>query len=142
MRSPYPLYQTLADQQVRNSTEDLIIYKAFHYPARSASDPWTTNLGWVKLSQQHLPKYTDELDASDEEAGLRNTLVAIEDVCGYSTVFQKGTSPAFVLKEASSAPRVIGLHGKAVKGLTRFNTSACQNGIAYLDADVSAHSLF
>jgi cleavage and polyadenylation specificity factor subunit 1 len=74
---------------------------------------------------------------TDDEVGLRNTLVALDDVCGYSTVFQKGTSPAFILKEASSAPRVIGLHGKAVKGLTRFNTSACQKGVAYLDADVS-----
>ncbi|KAF9736001.1 mRNA cleavage and polyadenylation factor subunit [Paraphaeosphaeria minitans] len=120
---------------VRNSTDDLIIYKAFHYPAKSTSDPWTTNLRWIKLPQQHLPKYTDELDASDDEAGLRNTLLAVDDVCGYSTVFQKGTSPAFILKEASSVPRVIGLHGKAVKGLTRFNTSTCQKGIAYLDAD-------
>ncbi|KAL1603936.1 mRNA cleavage and polyadenylation factor subunit [Paraconiothyrium brasiliense] len=120
---------------VRNSTDDLIIYKAFHYPTRSASESWTTNLRWIKLSQQHLPKYTDELDSTDAETGLRSTLVALDDVCGYSTVFQKGTSPAFILREASSALRVVGLHGKAVKGLTRFNTSACQKGFAYLDAD-------
>jgi hypothetical protein len=61
----------------------------------------------------------------------------LDNVCGYSTVFLRGTSPAFILKEASSAPRVIGLHGKAVKGLTRFHTSACQRGFAYIDAQVS-----
>ncbi|KAJ4287261.1 mRNA cleavage and polyadenylation factor subunit [Kalmusia sp. IMI 367209] len=120
---------------VRTSTDDLVIYKAFHYPSRAASDPWTKNLRWIKLSQQHLPKYTDELETKADDPGLKSTLVALDNVCGYSTVFQKGTSPAFILKEASSAPRVVGLHGKAVKGLTRFHTSACQRGFAYLDAD-------
>jgi len=127
----------LTKYQIRTSTDDLIIYKAFHYPAKIVSDPWTKNLRWVKLSQQHVPKYTDELVADDSNTGLESTLVALDDVCGYSTVFQRGTSPAFILKEASSAPRVIGLYGKAVKGLTRFNTSACQKGFAYLDSDVS-----
>jgi cleavage and polyadenylation specificity factor subunit 1 len=131
------LYLSYADQQIRTSTDDLVIYKAFHYPARAASDPWTKNLRWIKLSQQHVPRYTDELDGADGDAGLRSTLVPLDDVCGYSTVFRKGTSPAFILKESSSAPRVIGLHGKAVKGFTRFNTSECQKGFAYLDADVS-----
>ena len=92
---------------------------------------------WIKLSQQHLPKYSDELDGTEGEAGLRSTLVPLDDVCGYSTVFRKGSSPAFILKEASSVPRVMGLSGKAVKGLTRFNTSECEKGFAYLDSDVS-----
>lgn len=68
-----------------------------------------------------------------EVAGLESTLLALDDVCGYSTVFQHGTSPAFIFKESSSALRVIGLSGKPVKGLTRFHTSACQRGFAYLD---------
>ena len=131
------------DLQIRNSTDDLVIYKAFHYPTRASSDPWTKNLRWIKLSQQHPPKYTTELDDPEDNVGLRSTLVPLDDVCGYSTVFQKGTSPAFILKEASSVPRVIGLHGKAVKALTRFNTSECQKGFAYLDADVGlSHSFF
>lgn len=123
--------------QIRTSNDDLVIYKAFHSPSKAASEPWTDNLRWVKLSQQHLPKYTDELDTKADELGLRSTLVALDNVSGYSTVFQKGTSPAFVLKEASSSVRVIGLHGKAAKGLTGFHTSECQHGFAYLDADVS-----
>jgi cleavage and polyadenylation specificity factor subunit 1 len=61
-------------------------------------------------------------------------LLALDDICGYSTVFQRGTSPAFIFKESSSAPRVIGLSGKPVKGLTSFHTSICQRGFAYLDS--------
>ncbi|KAF2682618.1 hypothetical protein K458DRAFT_369548 [Lentithecium fluviatile CBS 122367] len=117
---------------LRTSTDDLVIYKAFHYPNK-ASEPWTKNLRWVKLSQQHLPGYTDESIGADD-SGRNSTLVALDNVCGYSTVFLRGTSPAFILKESSSAPSVIGLHGKAVKGLTRFHTSACQRGFAYIDA--------
>jgi cleavage and polyadenylation specificity factor subunit 1 len=58
-------------------------------------------------------------------------------VCGYSTVFQRGASPCFILKESSSSPKVIDLGGGAIKSLTRFHTSACQRGFAYIDAEVS-----
>ena len=60
-------------------------------------------------------------------------MLALDNIGGYSTVIQRGSSPAFILKESSSAPRVIGLSGKPVKGLTRFHTSSCQRGFAYLD---------
>ncbi|PVI08231.1 hypothetical protein DM02DRAFT_666191 [Periconia macrospinosa] len=117
---------------IRTSTDDLVIYKACHYPGKASSESWTKNLRWVKVSQQHLPRYTDE---PVNDSGVESTLVVLDNVCGYSTVFQRGTSPAFILKEASSAPRVIPLYGKAVKGLTRFHTSACQRGFAYIDVD-------
>ncbi|KAF2874977.1 CPSF A subunit region-domain-containing protein [Massariosphaeria phaeospora] len=120
---------------VRTSTDDLVIYKSFHYPARAVSDPWTKNLRWVKLPQPHLPRYSEEPALDAEDAGRESTLVAIDDLSGYSVVFQRGTSPAFVLRESSSIPRVIGLQGNAVKGLTQFHTSACQRGFAYIDVD-------
>jgi cleavage and polyadenylation specificity factor subunit 1 len=116
---------------VRTSNDDLVIYKAFHPRTRSSSELWTTALRWVKLSQQHVPRYTE--DAGSEEQGFESTLLALDNVNGYSTVFQRGLSPAFILKESSSAPRVIGLSGKPVKSLTRFHTSSCLRGFAYLD---------
>jgi cleavage and polyadenylation specificity factor subunit 1 len=127
--------QQLTMMQVRMSNDDLVIYKAYHSPSRSASDSWTTNLRWAKLSQQHVPRYSE--DGETEEGGSDNTessLLALDNICGYSTVFRQGPSPAFILKESSSVPRVIGLSGKSVKGLTSFNTSSCQRGFAYLDS--------
>ncbi|KAJ4372482.1 mRNA cleavage and polyadenylation factor subunit [Neocucurbitaria cava] len=118
---------------IRTSNDDLVIYKAFHCPPQSSSDLWTKNLRWVKLSQQHVPRYTDEMGS--EDTGFESTLLALDNICGYSTVFQRGTSPAFILKEASSAPRVIGLSGKSVKGLSSFHTSSCERGFAYLDSN-------
>ncbi|KAJ5026847.1 CPSF A subunit region-domain-containing protein [Bipolaris maydis] len=117
---------------VRTSSDNLVIYKAFHSPSRSAADLWTKNLRWVKLSQQHIPRYTE--DGGAEDSGFESTLLTLSDIGGYSTVFQRGTTPAFIFKESSSAPRVIGLSGKPVKSLTSFHTSSCQRGFAYLDS--------
>lgn len=122
--------------QIRTSTDDLVLYRAFHYPTRSSSDSWTKNLRWTKLPQQHLPKFTEEATIDTEDARRESSLIALGNVCGYSTVFQRGASPAFILKESSSLPRVISLGGSPVKGLTRFHTSACQRGFAYIDVDV------
>ncbi|KAF3038532.1 mRNA cleavage and polyadenylation factor subunit [Didymella heteroderae] len=118
---------------IRTSNDDLVIYKAFHSPARSSTELWTKNLRWVKLSQQHVPRFSEEIEEASEEVKIESTLLALDNICGYSTVFQRGSSPAFIFKESSSAPRVIGLSGNAVKGLTRFHTSSCQRGFAYLD---------
>jgi cleavage and polyadenylation specificity factor subunit 1 len=93
-------------------------------------------LRWVKLAQPHLPKYSDEPAVESQHVAREGSLVALNDINGYSCVFQRGTSPCFILKEASSAPRVIDLHGKSVKGLTQFHTSGCQRGFAYIDAEV------
>ncbi|KAH6879298.1 CPSF A subunit region-domain-containing protein [Alternaria rosae] len=117
---------------IRTSSDNLVMYKAFHSPSRSASELWTQNLRWVKLSQQHIPRYIE--DAGSDAQGFESTLLAVSDICGYSTVFQRGITPAFIFKESSSAPRVIGLSGKPVKGLTSFHTSNCQRGFAYLDS--------
>lgn len=75
-----------------------------------------------------------------EDAGRESTLIALENVCGYSTVFQRSTSPSFILKESSSTPRVISLGSKSVKGLTRFHTSSCERGFAYIDTDVGLNA--
>ncbi len=86
------------------------------------------------MSQQHVPRFPEEdVEEPPEEVKIESTLLALDNICGYSTVFQRGASPAFIFKESSSAPRVIGISGKAVKGLTRFHTSSCQRGFAYLD---------
>jgi len=62
--------------------------------------------------------------------------MAFENIGGYSTVFQRGTSPCFIFQESSSVPRVISLSGKAVKGLTAYHTVTCERGFAYIDVEV------
>ncbi|KAF2498940.1 hypothetical protein BU16DRAFT_571198 [Lophium mytilinum] len=120
---------------VRTASDDLNIYQPYHYPSNQTSAPFTSNLRWQKMPQMHLPAYSEESSLDSEDAGSNSTLKVLDNVGGYSTVFQRGASPCFIFKEASSTPKVIGLRGKAVKGLTRFNTAACELGFAYVDAD-------
>lgn len=75
-----------------------------------------------------------------EDAGKESTLKPLSNIGGYSTVFQRGTSPCFILKEASSAPKILNLRGKSVKSLTKLHTDACDRGFAYIDVDVSSYN--
>ena len=77
-----------------------------------------------------------------EEAGKESTLKALGNISGYSTVFQRGNSPCFIFKEASSMPKVLGLRGEAVKGLSRFHTADCDRGFACIDVNVTKFFLF
>lgn len=80
---------------------------------------------------------SEESDLESDDIPRETMLRRHENVGGYSTVFKAGTSPCFILKEASTVPRVISLRGKSVQSLTGFHTASCDRGFAYLDADVS-----
>jgi cleavage and polyadenylation specificity factor subunit 1 len=123
--------------KVRTNNDDLVIYEPFHYPADSPPS-FTTNLRWRKIPQPYLAKYSEEEEMESDMSGRETMLRRLENVGGYSTVFQTGTSPCFILKEASSMPRVISLRGKAVKSLTSFHTAKCDRGFAYVDVDVNS----
>ena len=57
------------------------------------------------------------------------------NINGYSTVFLPGPSPSFVIKSSKSIPRVIGLQGLGVRGMTSFHTEGCDRGFIYADSD-------
>jgi cleavage and polyadenylation specificity factor subunit 1 len=113
------------------------MYEPFHYPVDSQSQSFTANLRWKKVSQPHLAKYSEESDLESATSGRESLLQRIDNIDGYSTVFQAGTSPCFLLKEASSTPSVVPLRGKAVRGLSGFHTPKYDRGFAYADAEVS-----
>lgn len=55
------------------------------------------------------------------------------NINGYSTVFLPGSSPSFILKSSKSVPRVIGLQGIGVRGMSTFHTEGCDRGFIYAD---------
>lgn len=55
------------------------------------------------------------------------------NINGYSTVFLPGSSPSFIIKSSKSVPRVIGLEGKGVRGMSTFHTEGCDRGFIYAD---------
>lgn len=50
-------------------------------------------------------------------------------------MFLPGPSPAFILKSSKSIPRVIGLQGLSVRGMSTFNTEGCDRGFIYSDSE-------
>lgn len=119
--------------QLRSAMDDLILYEPFHHPPRSSgqTSSFTTDLLFRKVPSMHVPKY-------DEDAATfkPTPLQTLPNLDGHASVFMAGGSPCFIFKEAASLPRIISLRGKAVKGLTSFNTRECEAGFAYVDATV------
>ncbi|KAG9684080.1 protein CFT1, partial [Aureobasidium melanogenum] len=117
---------------LRSSADDLIIYEPFHHPSAPsiASSPFTTNLRFRKVPGLHMPKF-------NEDASLQKPapLKFLPNVGGYSTVFMAGGSPSFVVKDASSLPRIVSLRGKGVLRLSGLNSRKCEAGFAWVDTD-------
>lgn len=96
-----------------------------------------STLRFLKVHNPHLgrnPSVAAE-ESAEESAGTRNNpLRVFENVGGYSAVFLPGTSPSFILKSAKSAPRVLGLRGVGVRGMSAFHTAGCDRGFIYADS--------
>jgi cleavage and polyadenylation specificity factor subunit 1 len=108
----------------------------------SQSRSFVENLRWRKLSQPHLAKYSEDSEEESANTSRQSLLQRVDNIGGYSTVIQAGASPSFILKEASSAPTVIGLRGKTIRSLSGFHTTKCDRGFVSVDADVSSFNLF
>ncbi|KAL1637066.1 mRNA cleavage and polyadenylation factor subunit [Neofusicoccum ribis] len=122
---------------VRTSSNDLVIYQPYHFPAHETVKPFFENLRWLKVTQPRLPEFTEEPALESEEVGVgrESILSAVPNVGGYSAIFMAGTSPSFILKESASLPKVIKLRTSAVKTLSSFHTAECDRGFAFINAD-------
>lgn len=92
----------------------------------------------MKIHNPHLAKNPEvsAVETSEEGNETRDEpMRAIENVGGYSTVFLPGGSPSFVIKSAKSTPKVIGLQGVGVRGMSSFHTSGCDRGFIYADVN-------
>lgn len=121
---------------IRTENDDLAIYQPFHYPVSSQGEPFTTNLQWRKVPQPRLTSYSDDTSSQPER---QSRLTVLNDIGGYSSIFHAGPSPSFILKEASSSPKVVPLGSGAVRGLTSFHTAQYDRGFAYVDVKGDFH---
>jgi len=103
------------------------LYEPFQHPSVS-SPSFTTNLRFRKVPGLHLPKYNND-EALEKPGRLR----VLPDVGGYASVFMPGVSASFLIKEASSLPRIVTLRGKGVRGFCGLNSRKCEAGFAYVD---------
>ncbi|KAH8173830.1 CPSF A subunit region domain-containing protein [Sarocladium implicatum] len=127
----------------RHDTNDLTIYEPLRIPTSTPSS-LTQSLLFKKCPNSSLAKPAPQTDSKDDaESGEEDALTpsfrpqalrAISDVGGFATVFLPEASPSFILKSAKSTPKVIGLQGLPVRGLSPFHTEGCDRGFIYADS--------
>ncbi|KAI9811358.1 MAG: mRNA cleavage and polyadenylation factor subunit [Pycnora praestabilis] len=126
---------------LRAANDDLTIYEPFFYLSDDSPKSLSSSLRFLKISNPHLAKAPAQSahDTAGAEQELRdNPLRAVGNIGGYSTVFMPGGSPSFVVKSASSAPRVLSLTGMATRGMSGFHTPGCDRGWVYVDVKGTA----
>ncbi|KAL9078386.1 MAG: hypothetical protein Q9157_002681 [Trypethelium eluteriae] len=121
---------------VRTSWDDVTIYKPYHFPETDTGQPFTSNLRWRKLDQPLMANWADSDDFLAEEG---SRLQYLADIGGYSAVFVKGPTSSLIIKEASSAPRILEVQTPDIQGLTTFHTARCERGFAYIGQDDKLH---
>ena len=125
----------LTDLQLRSASDDLIMYQPYQSPLEGSKD---TSLRFVKIPNSHLPSIPNEDPADEERQKERpQPLRSMHDVSGYSAVFMPGQSPCFIIKSASSPPKVIDMCDSLVKCITQLHSPTCQKGFLYVDGEVS-----
>ncbi|KAI9163123.1 Protein cft1 [Paramyrothecium foliicola] len=121
---------------LRHSTDDLTLYEPHRHQVEGSDSSLTATLLFKKSANPALAKSVAE--AADDDASQQPRFVPLRrcaNVSGYSTVFLPGASPSFVLKSSKSIPRVVGLQGLGVRGMSTFHTAGCDRGFIYADSE-------
>ncbi|KAJ4114805.1 mRNA cleavage and polyadenylation factor subunit [Fusarium equiseti] len=119
---------------LRNQTDDLTIYEPIRHVRPGSENSLSATLSFKKTSNVTLATTPVEAEQDDTVEQPRfMPLRRCTNINGYSTVFLPGSSPSFVLKSSKSIPRVIGLQGLGVRGMSSFHTEGCDRGFIYAD---------
>ncbi|KAK8928059.1 Protein cft1 [Metarhizium anisopliae] len=119
---------------VRHASDDLTIYEPVRYQAE-ADIELSASLLFKKCVNTSLAKTAPEVSEDDAEPPRFVPLRRCANVNGYGAVFLPNASPSFVLKSSHSEPRVMGLQGLGVRGMSTFHTEGCDRGFIYVDME-------
>lgn len=128
----------LTTGQLRTALDDIVIYQPYHYPSATATQSFTSDLRWTKVSQPTVSKMSEMFSEEGESASSGSTLRRMGNVSGYSIVALNGTSPSVIIKEASSSLKLVKVKGRSIRSIGGFHTAQCDRGIVSVDSEVSA----
>jgi len=103
-----------------------------------APNALTATLQFLKIHNPHLaqnPDVSAEETADSTQQTRDKPMRAVSNLGGYSAVFMPGGSPSFIIKSSKTIPKVIGLQGVGVRGLSSFHTEGCDRGFIYADVE-------
>ncbi|KAJ0165536.1 Protein cft1 [Colletotrichum tanaceti] len=121
---------------VRHANDDLTIYEPIRLESQDKTLGLAKTLHFQKITNPALAK--SPVEVADDEANEQPRFVPLRpcaNINGYSTVFLPGASPSFVVKSAKSSPKVVGLQGIGVRGMSSFHTEGCERGFIYADSE-------
>lgn len=118
---------------LRNQTDDLTIYEPIRHVRPGGESNLSAALSFKKTSNVTLATTPAQTEDDDVEQPRFMPMRRCANINGYSTVFLPGSSPSFVLKSSKSIPRVIGLQGLGIRGMSSFHTEGCDRGFIYAD---------
>ena len=121
---------------VRTSTDDIVLYEPFPFPGSVGS------FRFRKVNTKRVLRAPSE--AADEAWAAatqrRNSpLRALSDIGRFNAVFVPGASPALILKQTSSPPRIHSLRCKSVKALDKCYTVAGAGDHIFIDDENNLH---
>ncbi|KAH8813165.1 CPSF A subunit region-domain-containing protein [Xylogone sp. PMI_703] len=120
---------------VRTANDDLTIYEPFRTDSAESPAALSAALRFAKVSNPHLAlnPISAGLNGDEADSSRDYPMRVIENLGGYSAAFLPGASPSFILKSSKSLPRVIGIRGTGVRGMSSFHTEGCNRGFIYAD---------
>lgn len=120
----------------RHSTDDLTLYEPVRYQRDGSESTVAATLLFKKVGNSTFAKSAPETPEDDTTEPARFVpLRRCANINGYSAVFLPNSSPSFLIKSSKSVPRVIGLQGSGVRGMSTFHTEGCDRGFIYADMD-------
>lgn len=112
----------------------MTIYQPFRLPSADAQDI-SHSLHFQKLPNPVFARDPEEVgEDEDEEPRRAVPMRRCENIAGYKTVFIPGDSPSFIFKSSKTLPKVIGLQGNGVRGMSQFHTEGCERGFIFADS--------
>ncbi|KAF0320132.1 CPSF A subunit region [Colletotrichum asianum] len=121
---------------LRHANDDITIYEPIRLESQDKSEGLAKTLHFQKITNPALAK--SPVEVADDDANEQPRFVPLRpcaNINGYSTVFLPGASPSFIIKSAKSAPKVLGLQGIGVRGMSSFHTEGCERGFIYADSE-------
>ncbi|KAK2048270.1 hypothetical protein LZ31DRAFT_582417 [Colletotrichum somersetense] len=121
---------------LRHANDDLTIYEPIRLESQDKTVGLAKTLHFQKITNPALAK--SPVEVADEEANEQPRFVPLRpcpNINGYSTVFLPGASPSFIIKSSKSNPKVVGLQGIGVRGMSSFHTEGCERGFIYADSE-------
>ncbi|GKT64611.1 CPSF A subunit region [Colletotrichum tofieldiae] len=121
---------------LRHANDDLTIYEPIRLESQDKTLGLAKTLHFQKITNPALAK--SPIEVADDEANEQPRFVPLRpsaNINGYSTVFLPGASPSFIIKSAKSSPKVVGLQGIGVRGMSSFHTEGCERGFIYADSE-------